>query len=173
MRLHIRCMSALLFVAACLLAGPTHAQNGAAGCELNKAGAQKIWICRGGLTIIAENGARFALEDRDNDGNVDLVRLWRRALLLVVIQAAGRDVHVITPQAITAVRGTKWAVDVGGGKTSVFVASGAIGVRRPSAGSGVVLTRGEGVDVDNSRSPLQVKTWGAPRVAALMARLGQ
>ena len=172
MRRHLYFMSALLLLAAFAYSHESYAQDGMAGCKVDKAGAQRIWTCPGGLTIVAENGARFALEDQDNDGNVDLVRLWRRALLLV-IQAIGRDVKVITPQAITAVRGTKWAVDVGSGKTSVFVVGGAVGVRRPSVGAEVVLRRGEGVDVDDSHSPLQVKKWGAPRVAALMARLGQ
>ena len=80
---------------------------------------------------------------------------------------------MITPQAIAAVRGTKWAVDVGSGKTSVFVVSGSVGVRRPSTGGEVVLRHGDGVDVERGNTPLQVKHWGAPRVAALMARFGQ
>jgi ferric-dicitrate binding protein FerR (iron transport regulator) len=173
MKLHmIRCALTLLFAAACVPADQAYAQDGMAGCKVDKAGPQEIWSCPGGLTIIVENGARFSLEDRDHDGNVDLVRLWRRALLVVFIESPGRDLHVTTPQAITAARGTKWAVDVGGGKTSVFVVTGAVSVRRPSVGSGVVLTRGEGVDVDHGRSQLRVKKWGAPRVAALMGRLG-
>ena len=163
----------LLLCAVFALSDQLYAQNGMAGCKLDEAGAQKIWSCPGGLTIIIENGARFSLEDQDHDGSVDLVRLWRRALLLVFIEAVGRDVEVITPQAIAAARGTKWVVDVGGGKTSVFVVKGVVRVRRPSVGSEVVLTRGEGVDIDHGRSQLRVKKWGAQRVAALMARLGQ
>ena len=163
----------VLLCAAFAVSDQLRAQNGMAGCKLDEAGAEKIWSCPGGLTIIVEDGARFSLKDQDHDGSVDLVRLWRRALLLVFIEAVGRDVEVITPQAIAAARGTKWAVDVGRGKTSVFVVKGAVGVRRPSVASEVVLTRGEGVDVEHGRSQLRVKKWGAPRVAALMARLGQ
>ena len=120
----------------------------------------------GGLTIVEENGARFTLDDRDHDGNVDLVRLWGKALLLDVIGGSGRNVEVVTPQAITAVRGTKWAVDVGGGKTSVFVVRGAVGVRRPQAGGEVVLGPGAGVDAEKGSSALHVKRWGEARVAA-------
>jgi NH3-dependent NAD+ synthetase len=55
----------------------------------------------------------------------------------------------------------------------VFVANGRVGVtRRAARGRGVVLGVGEGVDVE-ATGPLTVKTWGQPRVDALMARLGQ
>jgi hypothetical protein len=37
----------------------------------------------------------------------------------------------------------------------------------------VSLGPGEGVDVDASATPLDIKRWPAPRVAALMARLGR
>jgi ferric-dicitrate binding protein FerR (iron transport regulator) len=172
-RLKRWCVPAILAAGCALLPG-AFAQSGDAGCKVDQSGAQKIWSCPGGLTIIEENGARFGLDDRDHDGNVDLVRLWGKALLLDLIQGSGHDVEVVTPQAITAVRGTKWAVDVGNDKTSVFVVRGAVGVHRPAAGAEVVLAPGDGVDVDRDRSNrLRVKRWAAPRVAALMARLGQ
>jgi hypothetical protein len=94
--------------------------------------------------------------------------LWRKALLLE-LRGGARKVEVITPQAIAAVRGTKWAVDVGSAK----IVSGSVDVRRPSTGGEVVLRQGDGVDVERGNTPLQVKRWGAPRVAALMARFGQ
>jgi ferric-dicitrate binding protein FerR (iron transport regulator) len=159
--------------AAGALVGDASAAETVDGCKVDQAGAQKIWSCPGGLTIIEENGARFTLDDRDHDGNIDLVRLWGKALLLDLIEGSGHDVEVVTPQAITAVRGTKWAVDVGDAKTSVFVVRGAVGVRRPHTGGQVVLRAGAGVDVEEGSSPLKVKQWGAPRVAGLMARFGQ
>jgi hypothetical protein len=60
----------------------------------------------------------------------------------------------------------------------VFVANGRVGVtRRTARGRGVVLGPGEGVDVEATGpltvKTLTVKTWGQPRVDALMARLGQ
>ena len=81
--------------------------------------------------------------------------------------------EVITPQAIAAVRGTQWAVDVQGGKTSVFVVKGHVEVRRPSSTAAVNLGAGQGVDVEAGGAPLVVKNWPAKRVAALMARLGR
>lgn len=167
-----------LLLPAALIAGfalppaPASAQSAAAGCTASVSGAQKIYACPGGLTIVEENGARFALDDRDDDGEVDLVRLWSKALLLE-LTGRPRKVEVVTPQAITAVRGTEWAVDAASGKTSVFVVRGAVGVRRPSTGGEVTLGRGQGVDVEEGNAPLTVKTWGAARVAALMARFGR
>jgi ferric-dicitrate binding protein FerR (iron transport regulator) len=166
-------VSAVVLAAAWLAASPAATQSGTQGCKVGKAGAQRIWSCPGGLTIVEENGARFTLDDRDQDGNVDLVRLWGKALLLDLISGSGRDVEVVTPQAITAVRGTKWAVDVGNDKTSVFVVRGAVGVRRPHAGGEVVLGPGAGVDADRGSSALQVKQWGQARIRSLMARFDQ
>src|SRR5258708_38552357 len=81
--------------------------------------------CEGGVTIVAENGARFTLLDRDGNGRVDSVELSSKALLLEVPKKAGGNrFEVMTPQAIAAVRGTKWAVDTTGGKSSVFVVNG-------------------------------------------------
>jgi hypothetical protein len=164
-------VSAVLFSGTALFTTTAPAQT-VAGCTASLSGAQTIHICQGGLTIVEENGARFTLDDRNDDGKVDLVRLWGKALLLK-LTGGPRKVEVVTPQAITAVRGTEWAVDVGSGKTSVFVVRGAVGVRRPSTGGEVTLGRGEGVDVERGNAPLTVKTWGAARVAALMARFGR
>ena len=69
------------------------------------------------ITIVAENGAKFELRDRNRDGHVDSVELSSKALLLEVPKKPGRArFEVVTPQAIAAVRGTKWAVDAEGGK---------------------------------------------------------
>jgi ferric-dicitrate binding protein FerR (iron transport regulator) len=130
--------------------------------------------CAGGVTIIAESGAKFTLLDRDGNGRVDGVDLQGKAVFIEAPkQRAGRTFEVMTPQAIAAVRGTKWAVDAEGSKTSVFVDTGRVAVRRPAAPGQVVLGPGEGVDVDASTTPLEVRRWPQPRVAALMARLGR
>lgn len=136
------------------------------------AGAQ-TWRCDNGITIVAENGARFELKDANRDGHIDSVELSSKALLIEVPKKpGGNPFKVLTPQAIAAVRGTKWAVDVAEAKTSVFVADGRVGVSRRSRGRGVVLGPGEGVDVE-ATGALTVKQWGQPRINALMARLGQ
>ena len=121
----------------------------------------------------SESGAKFELRDRNRDGHVDSVELSNKALLLEVPKQPGRTrFDVVTPQAIAAVRGTKWAVDAEGAKTSVFVVEGRVRVARPAGRGSVVLGAGDGVDVEPS-GDLIVKRWPPARVTALMARLGQ
>lgn len=163
-----------------LLIGSATAQPAAnAGCTASPSAAgTQTWRCDNGITIVAENGAKFELKDANRDGHIDSVELSSKALLLEVPKKPrGNPFKVLTPQAIAAVRGTKWAVDVADGKTadaktSVFVADGRVGVSRRTRGRAVVLGPGEGVDVE-ATGPLTVKSWGRPRVDALMARLGQ
>ena len=89
---------------------------------------------------MAESGAKFELKDRNRDGQVDSVELSSKALLLEVPKKPGRNrFEVVTPQAIAAVRGTKWAVDAEGGKTSVFVVDGRVNVAR-ARGRGRVIS---------------------------------
>lgn len=144
------------------------------GCTSSPSSAgTQTWRCNNGITIVAENGARFELKDANRDGYIDSVELSSRALLIEVPKKpGGNPFKVLTPQAIAAVRGTRWAVDVAEAKTSVFVADGRVGVSRRARGRAVVLGPGEGVDVE-ATGPLTVKQWGQPRVDALMARLGQ
>jgi hypothetical protein len=150
------------------------AQPANVGCVTeNPANAPQTLRCEGGVTIVAENGARFTLQDRDGNGRVDSVELSSKALLLEVPKKQGGNrFQVITPQAIAAVRGTKWAVDAAEGKTSVFVVNGRVAVGRRTGSHTVTLGRGEGVDVE-AAGPLTIKRWPAARVSALMARLGQ
>jgi len=161
-------LACLLFSAAIGAAQPANM-----GCSPQiSVNASQTLRCEDGVTIIAESGARFTLGDRDGNGRVDSVELSSKALLLEAPKKPGGNrFRVITPQAIAAVRGTKWAVDTAEGKTSVFVVNGQVSVAR-RAGRGVVLGPGEGVDVE-ATGPLTVKRWPPARVAALLARLGQ
>jgi hypothetical protein len=161
---------------ACLFVpiGMAAAQPANMGCSTeNTAGASQTLRCEGGVTIVAENGARFTLQDRDGNGRVDSVELSSKALLLEAPKKErGNRFQVITPQAIAAVRGTKWAVDASENKTSVFVVIGRVAVGRGTGSHSVTLGPGEGVDVE-AAGPLTVKRWPPARVSALMARLGQ
>src|SRR5258707_8749341 len=150
------------------------AQPANMGCATESpANAPQTLRCEGGVTIVAENGARFTLQDRDGNGRVDSVELSSKALLLEVPKKpSGNRFQVITPQAIAAVRGTKWAVDAAEGKTPAFVVNGRVAVGRRTGSHSVTLGPGEGVDVE-AAGPLTVKRWPAARVAALMARLRQ
>lgn len=136
-------------------------------------GSRHVLSCRGGTKITAEQGARYSLIDRNKDGEADGVVLRRRALLLESARRKTGGFVVITPQAIAAVRGTKWAVDVQVGKTAVFVVVGRVQVQRPTSGDSVLLRPGQGVDVDRGSGQLTVRRWPAARVSALMARLGE
>jgi len=79
--------------------------------------------CDNGITIVAENGARFELKDANRDGYFDAIGLSRKALLVEMPKKHGAF-KVLSPQAIDAVRGTRRLVDAADAKTSVFVAEG-------------------------------------------------
>ena len=147
------------------------AQSANPGCS-SEMGAAQTLHCGAGITIVAENGARYTLQG-GRQGRVDAVELGDKALLIEVSpKSGGSKFQVITPQAIAAVRGTKWAVDVAADKTSVFVVNGRVAVGRRTGTHSVTLRPGEGVDVEPG-APLTVKRWAPARVSALMARLGQ
>ncbi|WP_028744507.1 FecR family protein [Rhizobium mesoamericanum] len=159
----------------CLFASDTAlAQAGGCAMEPVTGTSRQIMRCANGVTITAEGGARFNLVDRNRDGRPDAISLLNKAVLVDVDRARRPDgFEVITPQAIAAVRGTRWAVDVKNGTTSVFVVRGRVAVGRPSAAARVVLNVGEGVDVTQGRDPLTVRRWPPARATALLARLGQ
>lgn len=164
----------VLLLLACAFS-PTNsaAQPASPGCSSeNSPGKAQTLHCEAGVTIVAEDGARYLLQ-KDSQGRMEAVELDGKALLIEVPpRSDGNRFKVITPQAIAAVRGTKWAVDVAGNKTSVFVVNGRVGVGRKTGSHSVTLGPGEGVDVEPG-APLTVKRWGRARVSALLARLGQ
>jgi ferric-dicitrate binding protein FerR (iron transport regulator) len=155
--------------------GAASAQPATMGCSSEQpANAAQTLHCRGGVTIVAENGAAFTLQSHSRNGDVDSADLQGGALLVDAPRQRGKNrFEVMTPQAIAAVRGTKWAVDTKETRTSVLVLRGLVAVRRPTGAGQVVLGPGQGVDVDPGTDPLIVKRWPQPRVDALLARLGQ
>jgi len=114
------------------------AQVGDGKCQpVGATGTAQTLRCDGGITITAENGAQYTLSDTNRDGRLDSVELDSQALLLEVAKVPnGKRFTVTTPQAIAAVRGTKWAVDTTGQKTSVFVVNGRVAVRRRAERAG-------------------------------------
>lgn len=167
--------AALIAGVLCISADQVSAQA-AANCSLRPAVSteRQTLTCEPGLNIIIERGAHYRLADRNRDGRVDAIVLNSKAALIDVDRSHVQGgFEVVTPQAIAAVRGTRWAVDVQSAKTSVLVLRGRVAVNKVSTGQGVTLGRGQGVDADRSRSPLRVTAWGQPRINALMARLGQ
>ena len=149
------------------------AQQAPAGCSSEqRPNAAQTLRCRDGLIIVAEDGARFTLQGKS--GDADSVELRNKAVLIDVPKQKGNSrFRVITPQAIAAVRGTKWAVDVRETRTSVLVLDGQVAVLRPGGSGEAVLGPGEGVAVEPGTGALEVKRWGQPRIDALLARLRQ
>ena len=88
-------------------------------------------------------------------------------------QPGAENFQILTPEAITAVRGTTWAVEVERGKSSVLVVAGKVEVQARHGGADVSLGPGEGVDVVGSARTLEVKRWGEARVRRLLARFGR
>jgi len=169
----MRGLAALTCLAIMFAVDAASAQQPAAnGCTTEqKPGAAQTLRCRDGLTIVAEDGAKFTLQSQGKQvGGVDV---QSKAVLIDAPRQKGKGrFQVITPQAIAAVRGTKWAVDAQDTRTSVLVLIGQVTVRRPGgAGGEVTLGPGEGVDVEPGSGALEVKRWGQPRVDALLARL--
>ena len=169
----MRGLAALTCLAIMFAVDAASAQQPAAnGCTTEqKPGAAQTLRCRDGLTIVAEDGAKFTLQSHGKQ--VDGVDVQSKAVLIDAPRQKGKGrFQVITPQAIAAVRGTKWAVDAQDTRTSVLVLVGQVAVRRPGgAGGEVTLGPGEGVDVEPGSGALEVKRWGQPRVDALLARL--
>lgn len=165
---------AAFFSALAVLVLPAHAQT--PGCLLQEIGStgRQIVRCGNDIRISAEAGAAYSLHDRNGDGLVDQVRLRSRALLLVIEgEAARKGFEVVAPQAIAAVRGTRWAIDAASDRTSVFVAEGQVSVTRRNGAASVILGSGEGVDVDGSGGPLEVRRWPRNRVNDLLDRTGR
>jgi hypothetical protein len=167
-------MACTAIICATLGGGVASAQQAPAGCTSEqRPNAAQTFHCRDGLTIVAEDDARFTLQSRDNN-HVDSVDLRSKALLVDLPRQKGKGrFQVTTPQTIAAVRGTKWAVDAQETRTSVLVLRGQVAVCRPMGAASVLLGPGQGVDVDPGNEPLTVKQWAQPRVDALLARLGQ
>lgn len=130
-----------------------------------------VLTCGNGLVITAEAASAFRLQDGKKAGPRGAI-LNRRGLLVETPDGKVQPFQIRTPHAIASVRGTVWAIDVGGGRTSVFVQRGAVTVGRGGGGPAVVLQPGEGVDVGDSGA-LTVKRWPPERVKKLLARFGR
>jgi hypothetical protein len=103
----------IAFASLCLLTSHAVAQPANFGCTSKATGqGTQTLQCDTAITIVTEDGAKFELKDRNRDGRVDSVELSNKALLIEVPKKPGGNrFNVVTPQAIAAVRGTKWAVD--------------------------------------------------------------
>ncbi|GGC64803.1 FecR domain-containing protein [Chelatococcus reniformis] len=153
------------------LAEPAQAQGRGCATTAYTDPPREVLSCPGGVSITARRDSQYRLIDRNRDGRPEGAVLNQGGLLVDTPPRRG-PFQILTPHAIASVRGTTWAVDVVPTRTSVFVQTGAVDVRRPS-GPAVVLRSGDGVDVQAGTGPLQVTRWGAGRAAELLGRFGR
>lgn len=128
---------------------------------------RQVYSCSGGFVIEAEAGTKIGFSGPDGSIEVD------SGAVLIEVEKRENAAQIRTPQAIAAVRGTVYAVQVADGLTSVFVLRGKVEVSHlVNTTNAVMLQAGQGVDVTPG-SPLGVANWGDSRVQKLMARFGR
>jgi hypothetical protein len=159
-----------------LIAGATPLLAQADGCKLvpdERNPTQKLLRCGDHLTIRSAPDTRYRLTGQQGDEPPRGAELDTGALMIEFNPTpARRTFQILTPHAIAAVRGTTWAVEIDHDWTSVFVIRGYVEVRRPDAGTGVVLRATQGTDVTSGTRPITLRRWPKPRVDALLARFG-
>ena len=157
---------------------PTVAFAQSGGCLLiadERNASEKLLRCGNDLTIRAARGTRPGLADKQGPSQPSDAQLDSGALMIEFNPTGTRrNFQILTPHAIAAVRGTKWAVEVKSGQTSTLVISGAVEVgHRDDAQRTVTLRAGEGADISPAVRSIVVKRWPQKRVSALLARFGQ
>jgi ferric-dicitrate binding protein FerR (iron transport regulator) len=159
------------------LGAPAQVYGQPAGCTLiadDRNPTERILRCGNGVTIRNAPGTRYQVLDQGGQRPPDGARLDSGALMIEFAPSTRqRGFQILTPHAIAAVRGTKWAVEVIPERTSTLVLSGVVEVKRPRGRRGALLHAGEGADVSGEAGPIVVKRWAKPRVEALLARFGQ
>ena len=136
--------------------------------------SETILRCGQSLTVQPAHGTRYRMIYRRGQALPAGARLDAGALLIEFHRGAeDSDFQILTPLAIAAVRGTKWAMEVSQARTSTLVLAGAVAVTSRRLNQYVVLTEGQGVDISQGDTSVVQKQWGQARVRALLARFGQ
>ena len=78
--------------------------------------------------------------------------------------------EVRTRAAVASVRSTDWVTEAREDRSSVFVVDGAVEVTAAAGGASVLLSEGEGTDVDVGGAPSPPTEWGAARVQDVLER---
>jgi hypothetical protein len=150
-------------------------QNGA--CHLvadDRNPSEKILRCGDDLVVRATPGTRYHPVDQRGNEPPKALQLDTGALMIEFHpNNMQKDFQILTPQAVAAVRGTKWVVDVSGARTSTLVISGEVAVVGLRADKTVVLKPGEGADISAGTDSFAAKRWPEERVRALLARFGE
>ena len=96
------------------------------------------------------------------------------SLLVGIVRAtlpaggAQRGFEIRTRTAIASVRSTDWIVEQKGTKAAVFVVQG--WVRVSAAQRTILLSDGEGSDIEQGKAPGEAKAWGVARAADAIER---
>jgi len=165
-------LTAIPLAAWLMLAAPGASLAQPSGCSLVEDphnAPEKILRCGDELSVRIARGTRYKLITREGQPLPSGAELDSGALMI----EGEKPFQILTPHAIAAVRGTKWAVEVKAKQSSTLVISGAVEVKRRDGKRTVTLKDGEGVDVARGGGPLEVKRWKKKRVRALLARFGQ
>lgn len=124
------------------------------------------------LTVGAESEvaiASFAPDPAESNAVLELLSGIVRA---TVNQATGWNrFEIRSSTAVASVRGTDFLVEANADTSAVFVAEGRVAVSSRAGAGTVVIREGQGVDVGANVEPLVVKTWGAKRRDAALARV--
>jgi len=159
-----------------LLGLSTHAASQQGDCKLipdehNK--ADKILRCGDHLTIRNAPNTKFEV-NYPNGQSPDAVRLESGAVMIEFTPTdKQKRFQILTPHAIAAVRGTRWAIEVDRNRTATLVLSGVVAVSHLDGDRTALLHAGEGADVTAPTGPIVVKRWAKKRVDALLARFGR
>jgi hypothetical protein len=172
---------AAILVAAVLIgatfAGSTAARAGGGACALVASEhdpSVKILRCGDSLTVHVASGSHYRLIAKPGQPLPSAIQLNDGALLIEFQPSPQQqDFQILTPLAVAAVRGTKWAVEVSAARTSTLVLAGAVAVTNRHLNQYVILREGEGVDITPMDTSMVQKRWGEARVRALLARFGE
>jgi hypothetical protein len=167
-------LAAFLFAAAIAGAAPAHAAGACALVANERLPSEKILQCGEVLTVRPAEGARYQPLFKKGDPLPVGIRLNDGALLIEYHPTNPQEkFQILTPLAIAAVRGTKWAMEVTKAQTSMLVVDGVVAVTNRRLNQFVVLTEGRGVDITPTDTTVVSKTWGDERVRALLSRFGE
>jgi hypothetical protein len=167
-------IAAALFAASIPGVAPAHAAGACALVPNDKMPSEKMLQCGDNLTIRATQGARYQPLYKKGDPLPVGIRLNDGALLIEYHPARPNEkFQILTPLAIAAVRGTKWAMDVTKAQTSTLVVDGVVAVTNRRLNLFVVLNEGQGVDITPTDTSLERHVWADERVRALLSRFGE
>jgi hypothetical protein len=153
------------------------ARAGGGGCSLvpnERDASEKILRCGDALSVTPAPGTRYSPIRKVGQPIPAAIRLDDGALLIEFHPGPQQEnFQILTPLAVAAVRGTKWAMEVSPARSSTLVLAGAVAVTNRRLNQYVVLREGEGVDITPSDTAIVQKRWGDARVRALLSRFGQ